>query len=282
MQRPVSSEEVLRRKKAIRKALESCLTDDQMTHALMLCELEFATDLSFSATSFCQRLVETLPNLQLGTEARLLLLRTLRKSSAELGVQHLTTSIGIPHKLFRAEAKLEETHLSVPTLPSSQLDVPPDWPHDAKHSTPDIGPTEDGDELSLRAACSEPDISDKVVVNPLESRSLSHPLEVPKPDLDINKILQLKGHYWLRMEDIPTGEMVVTALSSTGLTLQMQNSATLQQGQQLSIEFKLDDVSATAVWQSITVDSVSSYSVEAAWRNSEALDDALKQYMTRK
>ena len=92
------------RKKAVEKALQSVLTREQIAHAILLCDHEFATEPAFSATSFCQRLVETLPEIQLNAQARLALLRTVRQSAEELGVENVTSLVGVPRQFLQAVA----------------------------------------------------------------------------------------------------------------------------------------------------------------------------------
>ena len=239
MQPPACPEEVARRKKAIEKALESQLTSEQMLHAMMLCDHEFATDPAFSASSFCQRLVETLPSLQLSAQARLELLRMVRQSSVELGVQQLTSVVGMPRKLLQAQPQPADDP-SIPSPgPPPESDTPPRWARDVNYSEPRLNLHDERSEISPSASSCTSDTSDEIEAQPL----------VP----DLNEALELKGHYWIKMEDTPTGEIVVTGLTPAGITFQVQGSHILQAGQQLSIEFVLDDPESTSIWQNIAV-----------------------------
>ena len=267
MQLPVSHEEAARRKKAIEKALESHLTNEQMLQAIMLCDHEFVSDPAFSATSFCQRLVETLPSLQLSAQARLELLRMVRQNSVELGVQQLTSVVGVPRKLLQAEPKSEDDPSNPMSCPPPKLNTPPRWTQYVNHPNPHLNLQDDRAESSPSLSSGAPDPSGEI-------ESKAYPLE-------INNALELKGHYWIKMEDTPTGDIAVTELTAVGITFQIQGAHTLQTGQQLSIEFALDDQEATSIWQNIVVNSVTHQDIEATWRISETLDDALKRYLIR-
>ncbi len=132
----IQPEEAVRRKKVIQEALESFLTGEQMAHAILLCEHEFSADPSFSTTSFCQRLVETLPDLQLSAQDRLMLLRTVRQNAQELGVQNLTSIVGVSRQLLQASPIQEAEPPSDPKPASLQPPPPPRWVHYVKHPSP--------------------------------------------------------------------------------------------------------------------------------------------------
>jgi hypothetical protein len=80
----VGEQELERRRLALQHALSSCLTTEQMAHALRLCEQEFAEKMSLSVSELCQRLFETMPQLQLDKDARLRLLRAMRQPRQKL------------------------------------------------------------------------------------------------------------------------------------------------------------------------------------------------------
>ncbi len=77
-------EEIERRRQALQLALSNCLSAEEMAHTVRLCEEEFARQTSFSVSEFCQRLFETMPQIQLDKEARLRLLRAMRQPTKTL------------------------------------------------------------------------------------------------------------------------------------------------------------------------------------------------------
>ncbi len=80
------------RRRAVYQALQSALSSEEMHRALLLCNQEFPPDRTFIAAEFCQRLAETIPDVQLDKETRLHLLRTMRQPAQELGVDPLPLS----------------------------------------------------------------------------------------------------------------------------------------------------------------------------------------------
>jgi len=107
----VGEVEMERRRLALQHALSSCLTLEQLAQTVRLCEQEFADILSLSVSDFCQRLFETMPQLQLDKEARLRLLQAMR-----LSVQQLAADTVIPTP-DRAEPPL------FPELPSEPVSL---------------------------------------------------------------------------------------------------------------------------------------------------------------
>lgn len=84
----VGQEEMERRRLALQQALASCLSADEMAHTVKLCEQEFAQKMSISISEFCQRLFETMPQIQLDKAARLRLLRAMRQPITNLAVEN--------------------------------------------------------------------------------------------------------------------------------------------------------------------------------------------------
>ena len=77
----VAEKERERRRLALQQALAPYLSADQMAHTVRLCEEEFSEKMSISAAELCQRLFETMPQIQLDKDARLRLLRAMRQPS---------------------------------------------------------------------------------------------------------------------------------------------------------------------------------------------------------
>ena len=80
----VGEDEMERRRLALQQALAPYLSADQMAHTVRLCEQEFSEKMSISVSEFCQRLFETMPQIQLDKDARLRLLRAMRQPRATL------------------------------------------------------------------------------------------------------------------------------------------------------------------------------------------------------
>lgn len=80
----IGDEEIDRRRQALQYALSYCLSAEEMAHTVRLCEKEFARKASFSVSEFCQRLFETMPQVQLDKESRLRLLRAMRQPAKAL------------------------------------------------------------------------------------------------------------------------------------------------------------------------------------------------------
>ncbi len=97
-----SREESARRERVIRQSLQSLLSEDQLLRAISLCKQEFPPHEPFSTSLFCQRLVETIPDIHLTSEARLVLLRELRRTVSEQNVNRGTKTIEIPAALMQA------------------------------------------------------------------------------------------------------------------------------------------------------------------------------------
>ena len=75
----VGEKEIERRRLALQQALVPYLSADQMAHTVRLCEQEFSEKMSISVSEFCQRLFESMPQIQLDKDARLRLLRAMRQ-----------------------------------------------------------------------------------------------------------------------------------------------------------------------------------------------------------
>ena len=74
--------------------------------------------------------------------------------------------------------------------------------------------------------------------------------------------------------------MVVTALSLSGLTFEIQIAQPVRDGQHVSVAFQVEPADKSRVWQSGVVRSVSGNRVEATWHNPETLDTILLRYLT--
>ncbi|ETX06370.1 MAG: hypothetical protein ETSY2_17545 [Candidatus Entotheonella gemina] len=85
----IGEEEMERRRLALQQALASCLSVDEMTHTVRLFEQEFSQKTSVNVSELCQRLFETMPQIQLDKEARLRLLRTMRQPKTLLAAENL-------------------------------------------------------------------------------------------------------------------------------------------------------------------------------------------------
>ncbi len=105
----VGQEEMERRRLALQVALASCLSSDEMAHTVRLCEQEFAKKRSVSVSEFCQRLFETLPQVQLDKDARLRLLRAMRQPVTNLAADDVmpapkrSESIELPEPIELSE-----------------------------------------------------------------------------------------------------------------------------------------------------------------------------------
>ncbi len=104
----IGDEEIERRRQALQYALSYCLSAEEMAHTVRLCENEFARKKAFSVSEFCQRLFETMPEVQLDKESRLRLLRAMRQ----------------PTKAFNAATEM--TMPKPAEAPSIQLPSPED------------------------------------------------------------------------------------------------------------------------------------------------------------
>ena len=107
----VGEAELERRRLVLQHALGSCLTVEQLAQTVRLCEQEFAEKASVSVADFCQRLFETMPHLQLDTEARLRLLRTMRQSVQQLAAETVIPALDTPEP----PALIEPEATSAPT-----------------------------------------------------------------------------------------------------------------------------------------------------------------------
>ncbi len=99
----VGEEEVERRRLALQHALSTCLTAEEMAHTVRLCEHEFAQRMSVSVSEFCQRLFETMPQIQLDKAARLRLLRAMRQPVTNFAVDN-----GMPSPTLAEPPELSE------------------------------------------------------------------------------------------------------------------------------------------------------------------------------
>jgi hypothetical protein len=95
----VGEAELERRRLALQHALGSCLTVEQLAQTVRLCEQEFAEKASVSVADFCQRLFDTMPQLQLDTQARLRLLQMMRQSVQQLAAETVIPALNTPEPM---------------------------------------------------------------------------------------------------------------------------------------------------------------------------------------
>ncbi len=122
----VEESEMERRRLALQHALASCLSADEMARTVRLCEQEFAKKMSVSVSELCQRLFETMPQIQLDKDARLRLLRAMRQPVKPMFDDDVLPTLkpAAPLEFSEPIEFSEPAESSTPLAPSEPIQLP--------------------------------------------------------------------------------------------------------------------------------------------------------------
>lgn len=159
------------------------LAHEDLKEAFRICEEDFGENHEFTASDFCQRLATTRPEVEIGRQTRLLLLRGVRQQ----GTKSETQSAREPQPLAAI----------TPT---------------ARHAT-------------------------------------SQPLKsiLTERRRELRKTTDLIGVYWHTSDKQQTGAMTVENLSLGGCGIRILTPHELKRGDELRLEFKLDNAAETFI-----------------------------------